>query len=167
MERLQSGEVGVWGVRGASSPWRTSLGGSLELAVGGGLGSCRSRELGACSRWRVRASRRRCGLEAQPCLLCHANLRVHVGRTGESSPATWQGPSSTAATLAAVGTGRRDSPHRSTTRVQVTCNGLVGLFRSTKSHVIKAYGSSLTPLSMRVVFSLFICVKVVAPCPLK
>ena len=46
-------------------------------------------------------------------------------------------------------------------------HGLVGLFWSTKSHVIKTHGSSLTPLSMRVVFSLFICVKVVAPSPVK
>ena len=77
--------------------------------------------VGACSRWRVRASRRRRGLEAQLCQLCHGNLRVRVGRAGESSPAAWQSPSSTAATLAAVGTGRRDSPHQGTTRVQVTC----------------------------------------------
>ena len=101
-------------------------------AVGGGrsLGSSWSQQLmenepgwfvGACSRWRVRALRRRCGLEAQLCQLCHENLRVRVGRAGESSPAAWQSPSSTAATLAAVGTGRRDSPHRGTSRVQVTC----------------------------------------------
>ena len=33
-------------------------------------------------------------------------------------------PSSTAATLAAVGTGRHDSPHQGTSRVQVTCTVL-------------------------------------------
>ena len=149
-------EEPVWGVRGAISSWSQQ---PLENESGWFVG--------ACSRWRVRALRRRRGLEAQPCLLCRANLRVRVGRAGESSPAAWQGPSSTAATLAAVGTGRRDSPHRDTSRVQVTCNVLVGLFRSAKSHGIKAYGSSLTPLSMRVVFSLFHCVKVVAPSSLK
>ena len=59
----------------------------------------------------VWASRRRRGLEAQLCQLCRENLRVHVGRAGESLPAAWQGPSSTAATLAAVGMGRRGSHH--------------------------------------------------------
>ena len=39
-------------------------------------------------------------------------------------------------------------------RVEVTCTVSWLLFRSTKPHDIKTYGSSLTPLSMRVVFSL-------------
>ena len=43
--------------------------------------------VGACSRWRVRVSRRRHELEVQLCQLCRENLRVRVGRAGESSPA--------------------------------------------------------------------------------
>ena len=43
--------------------------------------------------------------------------------------------------------------HRGTSRVQVTCNGLVGPFRSPRLHVITVYGPLLTPLSLRVVFS--------------
>ena len=58
-------EVGVW----RSGPWSDPF-------------------VGACSRWRVRALRRRRGLEAQLCQLCRANLRVRVRRAGESSPAT-------------------------------------------------------------------------------
>ena len=43
--------------------------------------------------------------------------------------------------------------HHRTTRVQVTCNGLVGPVRSPRLHVIKVYGPCLAPLSLRVVFS--------------
>ena len=43
--------------------------------------------------------------------------------------------------------------HQGTTRVQVTCNGLVGPVRSPRLHVIKVYRPRLTPLSLRVVFS--------------
>ena len=150
--------------RSGGSVWRSESGEFMEPAARG--------ERVWVVRWSLQSvevwvSRRRRELEAQPCLLCRANLRVRVGRAGESSPAAWQGPSSTAATLAAVGTGRRDSPHRGTTRVQVTCTVSWLLFRSTKLHDIKTHGSSLAPLSMRVVFSLFICVKVVAPSPVK
>ena len=42
-----------------------------------------------------------------------------------------------------------------TTRVQVTCNGLVGPFRSPRLHVIKVYGPCLAPLPLRVVFLSF------------
>ena len=67
-----------------------------------------------------------------------------------------EGPSSAAAILAAVGTGRRDSPHQGTTRAQVTCNGLVGPFWSPRPHVIKAHGPRLTPLSVRGSFLAFL-----------
>ena len=43
--------------------------------------------------------------------------------------------------------------HRGTSRVQVTCNGLMGPFQSPRLHVIKVYGPCLAHLSLRVVFS--------------
>ena len=60
--------------------------------------SVRKRSVERSVRWslqsvEVRASRRRRGLEAQLCQLGHENLRVRVGRAGESSPAAWQSPS--------------------------------------------------------------------------
>ena len=70
---------------------RLGLGRSVCLCGGRGLwrsGPWSDPCIGACSRWRVQASRRRRGLEAQLCQLCRANLRVRVRRAGESSPAT-------------------------------------------------------------------------------
>ena len=55
-----------------------------------------------------------------------------------------RGPGSGAATLVAVGTGRRDSP--TTEGGQVTCYGLAGPVRSSRSRVIKVHGPCL-PLS--------------------
>ena len=91
-------EVGVCGeaVRGAIR--------SLELAVGGESGR---REGDADWRRGPAVSRE----PARSCEESRRELACHA-----------EGPSSTAATLAAVGTGRRDSPHRGTSRVQVTCS---------------------------------------------
>ena len=78
-----------------------------------------------------------------------------------------EGPSSAAAILAAVGTdvtvaghvgtkGPTRLVHQGTSRVQVTCNGLMGPFRSPRPHVIKAHGPHLTPLSVRGSFLAFL-----------
>ena len=53
------------------------------------------------------------------------------------------GPESGAATLAAVGTRRHDSP--TTEWGQVTCIGLVGLFSQPRLTAIKVYGPCLPP----------------------
>ena len=44
--------------------------------------------VGGVCRWRVRATHRRRGLEAQLCRLCGADLRVSARSAGESSPPT-------------------------------------------------------------------------------
>ena len=58
-------------------------------------------------------------VEARPC--CVARTCVSCGESRRELACHAEGPSSTAATLAAVGTGRHDSPHKGTSRVQVTC----------------------------------------------
>ena len=135
-------------------------GGLLLLLLLGGLGLWRSGLwsdpfVGARSRWRVRASHQGRGLEEPLCQLCRTNLRVRVRSAGESSPAPCLARAQPRLSQLPWGQTSR-LVHRGTSRVQVTCNGLVGPFRSPRPHVIKAYGPRLTPLSVRGSFFAFL-----------
>ena len=143
-----------WAARGllvvlvASSSWT----GSSAPGLPGGL-SVEKRSVerpgrGASGRWRVRAWHQGREREAPLCQLCCASLRVRVKSTGESSPAPRKARAQPRLTELPWGQTSRLA-HQGTTRVQVTCNGLVGPFRSPRPHVIKVHGPRLTPLSVR------------------
>ena len=74
-----------------------------------------SLELGACSRWRVRASRRRRELGARPSLLCRAELRGRVRdveRAGEIAEPR-RAACRTVPNRGSLERGRRGSHHKS------------------------------------------------------
>ena len=119
---------------------------SESLGFGGS-----GRVVGARSRWGVQAWHEGRGREAPLCQLCHASLCVRVESAGESSPAPWKAELSRCCPSCHGGQTSRLAHHR-TTRVQVTCNGLVGPVRSSRLHAIKVYGPCLAPSSLRVAF---------------
>ena len=90
-------------------------------------------------------SRRRCGLEAQLCQLsrkparsCGESRRELAGRLAK--------PELNRGYASYRGDGTLRLTPQGTTRVQVTCNGLVGLVRSAKSRAIKTQEVQSDPL---------------------
>ena len=63
------------------------------------------------------------------------------------------------------GERQRELAHHRTTRVQVTCNGLVGPVRSSTLHAMKVYGPCLALSSFEGGLFLFFCVNDVVPSP--
>ena len=86
----------------------------------------------------VRAWHQGRGLEAPLCQLCRTNLRVRVESAGESSLAPRKARAQPRLSELPWGQTSRLA-HQGTTRVQVTCNGLVGPVRLPRLHVIKVY----------------------------
>ena len=137
-------------VRGASSPWRTSLGGSLELAVGGGLGVAEeTRARGAALPAVSREPARSCGESQRE--LASRLARPELNRSYASCRV--DGTSRLAPSRHHKGAGN--------------LHGLVAALSVDQAPRYKDPRVQSDPLVYEVVFSLYICVKVVAPSPVK
>ena len=108
-----------------------------------------SLELGACSRWRVRASRRRRELGARPSLLCREELRGRV-RDVEGAGEIAEPRRAACRTCLTVGRWRGDVEGHTTSHHEGegSLHGLLELLRSSKLHVIKTLMGPIYPSSV-------------------